>query len=1334
MLRFGEIALQKGYMTAEQVKECLREQQAQLADGKPEPIGKIALRKKYIKPEQIQDILKEQGKAIPARIGRYRVLEKVGQGAMGAVFKARDENTNRIVALKILPPRYSKSRTFVTRFMREARAAGKLNHPNIVQGLDAGESDGLFYFAMEYVDGDTVRVLLREKGVLEEKEALAIVAQVCKALEHAAEHNMVHRDVKPENILLTSTGQAKLADLGLAREVSSDASLTQAGEALGTPFYISPEQAQGLVDIDPRSDIYSLGATLFHLVTGKVPFDGVTPAVIMTKHINDPLPDPKLVNPKLSDGVCTIIRKAMMKKREDRYQTPADMLEDVEKVLRGEPIEPPVVGPAGTRTRLASRLREERAARNRRLMIYFSFFGLGACVVGLYYLGVFGQGGSPPPPPTTSVTTSMVQATTTVEDKSKIAEGLFKEADEYAKKFPEDLPTIRKMYRAAAEKGGPEWVGKAAIKIKEAEESFNGLAKAEYEKAKKAKDEALAKGNYREAIAALEAFARLEKFKETSYSGLAETAKEELQSEAKSTYEKRMAEAKELVKTGELKKAREVLAQVTMMGYEEYAREANAMAEKIEEEEKGALAKAERNELTKLRENFLRQMASSSFDDISQELDKAASRKWNDPAHLEEVQRMQSDVKVLRQIVETSKGKLKELAESQEKTILKGLEGQVESFDGKNIAFKVAMTGTTKTYALTELKPQDIFLLAGIPERTEKGPDAVLKRAMYLLLVARDYQAAKKELESGSLGERAKPYLAIIESAEIAELDKEASRIFEEAQAEAKQNNIPDAIAKLESLGNAKFARSIFVEENKEKIQELILTWRSSTEAEKRKKEKAQAFRDITSTAGDLGEMALEAPMEQSAGACLWANLDNDKDDKLDLVFGRCGERRLKAATRTVVLVQKEGKFVTAAETPLELPKGLAADFDLDGKLEIVAATRGGLGIFKLVERKRRAHFEQQFTVAEGERYGYSDVGIAVGDFDADGLPDINACLWGGNLYFYMNETTQKAVRFEQIPENTLPKPFVQYGWRDRAERRRLPGNGYIATADINFDGSTDFLYNRGKGLIYISKKAKFEPYAFSGPEYDNTVIEQGGWEATSYKFGPVWGDFDSDGDFDVFVPQKSDSKLFRNDGPAGFRDVTDKSGDLAKVFPNAVSGVWADFNLDGFLDLVVLHTDTRMELFINNGDGTFSDRTKEWGLAKYDRFTHIAAADFDGDGDIDLFLNRNGGGSRLLENQFAAPDRQYYVEVIFRGSARRVGTIVRLHPAESKKKVQIRMLGAVRGLSDQEPVDVAHFGVPSSGRYEVEILIPGLKKVINRTALVSSTGKGAKNVLIVEP
>jgi len=271
------------------------------------------------------------------RIGNFELLEKLGQGGMGTVYKARQVSMDRIVALKILPPSFAKRKEFIERFFREARASAKLNHPNIVNGIDVGQDNGLYYFAMEFVDGSSVNTLLKH-GAIKEFRCAEIGHDIAQALAHAHQNGILHRDIKPDNILIDSTGLAKLCDLGLARvdsESEEQKGLTQQGQAVGTPHYISPEQAKGIRDLDMRTDLYSLGATLYHMVTGKTMYEGPTSVVIMTKHLTDKAVTPTSINSGVSKGFVTVLARLLAKDRNDRYVSAQHLADDLKRVQNG---------------------------------------------------------------------------------------------------------------------------------------------------------------------------------------------------------------------------------------------------------------------------------------------------------------------------------------------------------------------------------------------------------------------------------------------------------------------------------------------------------------------------------------------------------------------------------------------------------------------------------------------------------------------------------------------------------------------------------------------------------------------------------------------------------------------------------------------------------------------------------------------------------------------------------------------------------------------------------------------------------------------------------------
>jgi serine/threonine protein kinase len=331
----GEIALERGYCTADRLKQAQDEHRK---TGSNEELSAFLVKQGVLTQQQARAC--ERATRGATVIGGFEILEKVGQGGMGAVFRARQISMERIVALKILPPKLAQDPVFKQRFLYEARLSAKLSHINIISGINCGEEGGYTYFAMEFVDGKTVKQILKANGKFPLEDAVAIVRQMAEALVYAQSHNLVHRDIKPDNIMMTSAGVAKLCDLGLAKqtEKSEDASLTQAGQAVGTPHYISPEQARGEKTVDTRADIYSLGGTFYHMIVGKTPFDAPTGASVMAMHITDSAKNPCDIDAEIPIEYGQIIAKMMCKAASGRYANASELLEDLDAAQNGEPV------------------------------------------------------------------------------------------------------------------------------------------------------------------------------------------------------------------------------------------------------------------------------------------------------------------------------------------------------------------------------------------------------------------------------------------------------------------------------------------------------------------------------------------------------------------------------------------------------------------------------------------------------------------------------------------------------------------------------------------------------------------------------------------------------------------------------------------------------------------------------------------------------------------------------------------------------------------------------------------------------------------------------------
>ncbi|CAN5768716.1 hypothetical protein BH23PLA1_BH23PLA1_07490 [soil metagenome] len=336
--------IRRGLATPEEVEACKAHRAKLASAGSGEStknLLEIMVSARVLTQGQAQRLFRELSRESQRKleIPGYQIMERLGKGQMGIVYKARQTSVDRVVAVKVLLEALAQNKEFVKRFEREAKIAAKLNHPNIVNAIDAGEINGLYYFVMEYVEGITIKDELDNNKIYDEKEALTIVLAVARAMKHADEKGLIHRDIKPENVILTKDGSVKLADLGLARLTADEKwAAAEAGMAIGTPYYISPEQVRGSTDVDIRSDIYSLGATFYHMVTGRVPFSGDTPTEVMKKHVdkNVNFTPPDHLNTRLSSGLGEVIETMMARNRDNRYRTPDDLILDLEALLQGD--------------------------------------------------------------------------------------------------------------------------------------------------------------------------------------------------------------------------------------------------------------------------------------------------------------------------------------------------------------------------------------------------------------------------------------------------------------------------------------------------------------------------------------------------------------------------------------------------------------------------------------------------------------------------------------------------------------------------------------------------------------------------------------------------------------------------------------------------------------------------------------------------------------------------------------------------------------------------------------------------------------------------------------
>jgi serine/threonine-protein kinase len=283
--------------------------------------------------------------------GRYLVGSELGRGGMATVFKGTDTVLGRPVAVKVLSPQYAGDANFVTRFRREAQSAARLNHPNLVSVYDTGTDDGIHFIVMEYVDAKTLADYLAGGGRIMPERAIEIAQAVCDALSMAHAHGIIHRDIKPANIMITSRGDVKVTDFGIARVISGADTLAQTAAVLGTASYLSPEQAQSQ-PVDQRSDIYSLGVMLYEMVTGRPPFSGDSPVMVASKHVLEQPTPPSKLNRDVAPGLEAVIMKALSKNPDNRYQDADEMRADLERARLGQTVQATPLLPESARTQV----------------------------------------------------------------------------------------------------------------------------------------------------------------------------------------------------------------------------------------------------------------------------------------------------------------------------------------------------------------------------------------------------------------------------------------------------------------------------------------------------------------------------------------------------------------------------------------------------------------------------------------------------------------------------------------------------------------------------------------------------------------------------------------------------------------------------------------------------------------------------------------------------------------------------------------------------------------------------------------------------------------------
>jgi serine/threonine protein kinase len=332
-LAIVKLALEKKLISQKQVDQCVGLAKKSNSIGLAVTLDEVLIKQGILTEDQLQDLhdmcqIAEGGRVF----GTYRLGRLIGEGGMGKVYEAVHEIMGRTVAIKVVLTKFTDNKSNTVRFNQEIRALAKLNHPNIVIIFDAGKVKSRHYFAMELLSGPSLKTYVDSKKFLQEKEALQIIRATARALAHAHSKNVIHRDVKPENLIFDNNKIPKLTDFGLVMHYDADhMTLTQEGMIVGSFYYASPEQVDGRRDIDGRSDIYSLGATLYYALTGHTVYSGSTPQELLTKHLRGQYASPKKYNPHISETTVQLLKKMLAVNRDRRFQTMAEVIEAIER-------------------------------------------------------------------------------------------------------------------------------------------------------------------------------------------------------------------------------------------------------------------------------------------------------------------------------------------------------------------------------------------------------------------------------------------------------------------------------------------------------------------------------------------------------------------------------------------------------------------------------------------------------------------------------------------------------------------------------------------------------------------------------------------------------------------------------------------------------------------------------------------------------------------------------------------------------------------------------------------------------------------------------------------
>lgn len=835
-IRFAQAAMKLGFLTRDVAQAVLEAQKAaEDTSGGKLAFKDLALRKKALTAEQIRAVeegMGLRGKSNEKQLGPYLVQKKIGQGGMGAVYLALDTRDNRLVALKVLVPSLTSDPIFIQRFEREARVASVIDHPKVVKCYETGQEQNFRYMALEYVEGGDVLSLLKE-GPLSEPKATQIALDVAEGLAAAHAASILHRDIKPQNILIHKDGSAKLADLGLAR-AEDDSTITQMGMVVGTPHYMSPEQALNNKDVDMRSDIYAFGATLYHMVCGKPPFEGATAVVVLEMHLKSQIPSPKEVVPGLSDGICHIIAKCMAKKKEGRYQTTADLLEDLQRVQNGQEPASEVLDPGDSTIRMLSIKKIVEARKEKKLKGAApgtrrrSPLAKALGVIALTLASCLGAWllffNSHPPVKSGHEEASPVKKPVVLDSQQKAnsqrLKDLYANVLKYAQENPEQYTLIiEKLNAFESEAQGTPWVPRAQEERKKVETRLKERASQTLENIQKQ----MINLTSRDALA--EAFRLLESFPDHLMPGLPKDKLPELrkflEAQAIQWFQRETREAEELVKNEKFAEARALYQRVDALRFPFLLELVKLKIQEIQELESAAVEREKGNLEKEYEKIFVEVVALArdrKYELALRALDELARQDKYKPLS-DRMPHDRSEIQGLKTVWDRAMAALPGMVGKP--FSIKGIQGTLKEVQGGRLVFS---TGEHEfSHLVQALKTKEI---ADLYISTPPGPGPDQELALALLWMFSD-EKNSQEVARLHLNQARDKGMEIARHEEFFEWvtqllrEAEAKALFDKASQWAAKKEWKSAQSAFEELGE-NYSDTAFVIENSEKIDEIL--------------------------------------------------------------------------------------------------------------------------------------------------------------------------------------------------------------------------------------------------------------------------------------------------------------------------------------------------------------------------------------------------------------------------------------------------------------------------------------------------------------------------------